>query len=154
MFNIFSLFRTQKVELKVLRFKFTELSTIGELYLNGTLFGYTLEDKDRGLTNAMSLQEIQRIKESKVTCIPYGTYKIELYNSPKHKFLVPLLKEVPGFEYIEIEIGNYSQDSNGCILVGSSFRENMVQNSKVTFNKLMQELVKYKEFSISIQKKV
>ena len=34
--------------------------TIGKLYVNGEFFSNTLEDKDRGLTSAMTLEEINK----------------------------------------------------------------------------------------------
>lgn len=156
MFNPFNLFRksVSMLEIKVVRFQFTEESTIGELYLNGTLFAYTLEDVDRGLVSTMTLDEIKSIKIQNETCIPYGNYDIDLYNSPKHGYLVPLLKNVLGFDMVEMHIGNTKKDTDACILVGSSIRVNMVQNSKITFQKLMNEIVKYNKITISIQKKV
>lgn len=156
MWNPLSIFqkKVSLCELKLLRFQFTDESTIGELYLNGTLFCYTIEDKDRGLSNLWPLDEIREIKQKGITAIPYGTYDIEMYNSPKHKYLVPLLIKVPGFDFTEIHIGNYAKNSEGCILVGSGFIDNMVRNSKLTFMKLMDELVKYDKITISIQRKI
>jgi hypothetical protein len=36
------------------------------------------------------------------TAIPCGRYKVTLFYSPEHKYIVPLLQNVPGFDYIEI----------------------------------------------------
>lgn len=138
-----------KAEIKVIRFKFTDQSTISELYLNGTLLGYTLEDKDRGLDNNMSLEEIKKVKVFGVTAIPVGVYPITLYNSPKHGY-VPLLHNVKGFDMIEIHSGNFPKDSLGCLLVGSSFGQDVVKNSKATMKKLMEELVKYDDIILII----
>ena len=51
--------------------------------------------------------------------IPEGNYKIEMYQSPTHG-LIPLLKNVPGRDMIEIHEGNFEYNSKGCILVGKS----------------------------------
>ena len=51
---------------------------IDKLYVNNEYFSDALEDPDRGLTDSMSLEEIQKIKIKGNTCIPYGTYNITL----------------------------------------------------------------------------
>ncbi len=129
-----------KAEIKVIRFKFTEKSTISELYFNGTLIGYTLEDKDRGLDNSMTLEKIKSIKQYGETAIPTGVYEAEIYQSPSHGTVI-LLKDVKGFSMIEIHVGNFPKDSLGCLLVGSSHGTDVVKNSKATMKKLL-ELVK------------
>lgn len=129
-----------KAELKVIRFKFTEKSTISELYFNGTLIGYTLEDKDRLLDDSMSLDKIKAIKQYGETAIPTGVYEAELYESPTHGTVI-LLKDVKGFSMIEFHVGNFPKDSLGCLLVGSSYGVDVVKNSKATMKKLI-ELVK------------
>ncbi len=50
--------------------------TIGRLYIDGVYFCDTLEDKDRGLTNDMSLQEIKAKKVYSKTAIPSDTYDV------------------------------------------------------------------------------
>ena len=52
--------------------------TIGKLYIDGKYECDTVEDKDRGLTQNMSLEEIKKIKIPNETAIPTGTYKITL----------------------------------------------------------------------------
>ena len=51
--------------------------------------------------------------------IPAGIYRARLYNSPKFGRKVILLSNVPGFDAIEIHVGNDVGDTEGCILVGS-----------------------------------
>jgi hypothetical protein len=143
----------KKAQIKVIRFKFTELSTISEFYLNDRLFGYTLEDRDRGLNDTMSLEEIEKIKVYGVTAIPTGTYNVSLYDSPKHG-RVPLLHNVKGFDMIEIHVGNFPKDSLGCLLLGSSFKEDTVKNSKSTVEKLVSELSLYTDINITIFRKL
>lgn len=71
------------------------------------------------------------VKVKGKTRIPAGTYKIKLRNEGTltqkytqkfpdiHKGML-WIQNVPGFEYIYIHLGNTSQDSEGCILVGNS----------------------------------
>jgi hypothetical protein len=74
--------------------------------------------------------------------IPNGTYKAVRYNSPKNKREVWLLKDVPGYTYVEIHIGNLPHETLGCILVGEYFDKlrgnRAIKNSGATFEKLMQ----------------
>ena len=46
------------MELKLQRNIFTEKSTIGTLFINGVAECFILEDKDRGLNDAMPLSKI------------------------------------------------------------------------------------------------
>ncbi len=106
-------------------------STIGKLIVDDTFFCYTLEDKDRFLeTNP----------EGKVygeTAIPRGTYQIVIDYSKRFKRELPRLLFVPGFEGVRIHPGNTSEDTEGCILVGTSIvNEDFIGNSRVAFNHL------------------
>lgn len=61
--------------------------TLGELYIDGQFFCSTLEDKDRGLTQNMSVEQIKSMKVPGETAIPKGTYKVTLdVVSPKQMF--------------------------------------------------------------------
>ena len=97
--------------------------TIGVLYRNGGFVGFTLED------------EYRETKEPGKTRIPAGTYKITLRTvggfhkryagkfPEMHKGML-WIRDVPGFEYILIHIGNSHGDSAGCILVGDTCAQN------------------------------
>lgn len=121
--------------------------TIGLLYINGKFFCNTIEDKDRGLRSAMSIQEIQNIKVYGETAIPTGTYRIDMSivsnkfkNKSWAKFCngkLPRLLGVKGFDGVLIHVGNTEQDSLGCILVGINNQVGRVNNSTVTFQDLM-----------------
>jgi len=117
------------MNLKLIRKEFTEDSTIGELYVNGTFECYTLEDK---------------VRESKVyarTAIPTGTYKITITYSPRFKRYLPLLHDVPNFSGVRIHTGNHADNTEGCLLVGTAKGKDWISNSKVAFNKLYPQLV-------------
>ena len=79
---------------------------IDKLYINNEYFSDALEDPDRGLTDTMSLEEIQKIKIKGNTCIPYGTYNVTITYSPKFKRNLPLINNVKGFEGIRVHNGN------------------------------------------------
>lgn len=137
--------------IKVIRFDFTgKESTIGELWYNDTLFGYTLEDIDRGLVSSMDLGTIKQIKISATTAIPTGAYRVILNDSQRFKKRMPLLLDVPGYEGVRIHTGNFAKDTEGCILVGSSHGKDLIKNSRSTFAKLMAELEKCERINIII----
>lgn len=124
-----------------------ETYTIGKLYVNGSLFCNTLEDRDRGLKKTDSLTTIKSKKIYGETAIPTGTYEIAMdITSPKYSAVkwyknlcggkMPRLKNVPGFEGILIHPGNTPFDTYGCILVGMNTIKGQVTQSKDTFSKL------------------
>lgn len=126
--------------------------TIGQLYVDGVFFSNTLEDKDRGLTSSMSLEEIKRIKKAGITAIPTGTYKVRMdITSPKYgnrewfinncnKGKVPRLENVPGYVGILIHPGNIAEHTDGCILVGKNDVKGKVTKSKEYFLSLYNKL--------------
>ena len=129
---------------------------IDKLYINGKYFSDALEDPDRGLTDTMSLEEIQKIKIKGNTCIPYGTYNITITYSPRFKKNLPLLNNVKGFDGIRIHSGNKPQDTEGCLLPGFNKVKGQVIDSRVTTDKLIaqiqQSLNKGEKVTITITK--
>jgi len=123
--------------LTVKRTNFTEESTIGELFIDGKFFCYTLEDKDRGLTDSMSLAEIKLRKIFGITCIPYGKYKVVLSMSPKFGKILPEIQGVKGYSGIRIHTGNTAKDSLGCLLVGKKKAFNQIFESTAAMRELM-----------------
>jgi hypothetical protein len=114
--------------------------TIGDLYIDGNWFSNTVEDKDRGLDDSMTVDEIKKKKVYGETAIPYGTYKVSITYSPKFKKNLPLVEGVKGFEGIRIHSGNTAKDSLGCIIVGKNKKVGMVLDSRATMEKLMKVL--------------
>lgn len=106
--------------------------TIGKLYIDGKYFCDTLEDKDRGLNDNMSVDKILSIKVKHETAIPTGTYNIDITYSPKFKKQLPLILNVKGFEGIRVHSGNSDKDSSGCIILGQNKVVGKVINSRVT----------------------
>lgn len=122
----------------------------GKLYIDGTYQCDVIEDTDRGLTNEMSITEIQSKKVYGETAIPKGTYQITLdVVSPKFKDRswatfcegkLPRLLDVPGFEGVLIHTGNEASNSLGCLLVGQKTKDGWVSNSTQTFKNLYYKL--------------
>lgn len=123
------------MELVLHRTTATKKSTIGELFVDGVLECYTLEDVVRDLgPNG----------EGKVwgqTAIPAGTYEVVLNLSPKFGRIMPRLLGVPFFDGILIHKGNTDNDTHGCILVGDEPGEDVIRKSTPAFDRLYPKLV-------------
>lgn len=117
------------MKLEVLRFSSGEDSTSGLLFdvsNEREFLAYTLED------------EYRDSKKYGETRIPAGTYKIQLrtvggfhqkYSTrfyDIHKGMLHVT-DVPGFEYILIHCGNTDEHTHGCLLVGDTQHNNMVE---------------------------
>lgn len=108
---------------------------IGELSVDGQWECFTLENRD--------------------LAIPLGTYKVEIYDSPHAGHLLPILKDVPGRDSIEIHSGNKASDSKGCILVGANHTTDILTDSRLAFAHLFPQIEKAcksgEDVSITIQ---
>ena len=138
--------------------------TIGNLYINGKWFSNTLEDKDRGLKDSMSLTEIKTLKKPRITAIPTGTYEITLnIVSPKfsqYPFYnsinggrVPRLLNVKGFDGILIHVMDGPKGANlseGCIGVGRNLIKGGLLQGKEYYKKLY-DILKNSKDKITIK---
>lgn len=118
------------MRIEVRRSWYTSRSTVGELYLNGQFFCYTLEPPKRDV---------------KPRAIPVGTYDLSLRFSERFSRLMPHVESVPGFGGILIHWGNYPKDTEGCLLVGSTHETDFVGNSRSSFDRLWAELQEARE---------
>jgi hypothetical protein len=130
------------MNLELIRKEFTDKSTIGELYINGKFFCFTLEDKDRGLQSTDPLILINTKKIWGETAIPYGTYEVKLTMSNRFKRVLPILLNVKGYTGVRIHRGNTAEHSHGCPLVGYKKAYNTIFESTKAENDLMKELSK------------
>ncbi len=128
------------MELKVIRNKFTEHSTMGDLLVNGVFECHTLEDKERGLNQQMSLADIQAKKVFGLTAIPYGKYEVAITFSAHFQKLLPLIMGVKGFDGVRIHSGNRPEDTEGCLLLGTTEGVDFVSNSRDAFKSFMEKL--------------
>lgn len=134
------------MELTLKRVALENTYTIGKLYIDGTYFCDTIEDKVRDLNKDGDLNDLGECKISSLTAIPYGKYEVTLkVKSPKYSVrptynwcggYLPRLINVQHFEGILIHAGNTADDSAGCILVGENKVKGQVINSMVTLKKL------------------
>ena len=116
----------------------TDVSTIGELYIDGIFQCYTLEDIERD------------VKIKSETAIAKGKYKIMITLSNRFKKYMPLLLNVPNFEGVRIHSGNTNHDTEGCILVGQTRSKDFIGQSRKAFDKLFKKLETAKEITIEI----
>lgn len=118
------------MEIKVTRFYKGKDYCIGRMLIDGKYVCDVLEDKDRGLSDSMTIEEIKKKKVYGETAIPTGKYKVVLDYSPKFKKILPHVLDVKGFEGIRIHSGNDKEDTFGCLLVGYNRQKGKVLNSR------------------------
>lgn len=118
----------------------TSNSTISNVTVDGVWQCFALEDRDRGLKDSMTEDEIKKIKVWGQTAIPEGKYRVGLHKSPKFKKTLPHLHKVKGFEYILIHGGNFPADTHGCLLPGTGRAKDMVTNSRVAYEALNKKI--------------
>lgn len=95
--------------MKLTRLMDNETLTLGQLLDDqSVIVCKTLELPDKG-------------NQHTVSRIPAGTYICRRYHSPKRGYDVFELQDVPGRDAIEIHIGNWPKNTDGCVLVGTSF---------------------------------
>lgn len=128
------------MQLIVKRKWFTDKSTIGELWVNGSFFCYTLEDTDRGLIKTQPITEIAQKKLFGKTAIPYGLYDLAMTFSNRFQAYMPQVLNVPCFEGIRIHAGNKPEHTEGCLLVGKTKDVDFIGESKSTFSELLKLL--------------
>lgn len=101
------------------------------MFVDGAFFCYTLEPPKR--------------ENIKPRAIPPGTYELTIRFSPKHGRLIPHVENVPGFSEIEIHIGNYPKDTEGCCLVGTTRSLDFVGGSHGAFDTLFAKMLEASE---------
>ncbi|MDY6302426.1 MAG: DUF5675 family protein [Bacteroidales bacterium] len=141
------------MELKIKRIARKDTYTIGYLLMQDRQNGQwvklcdTIEDKDRGLKQSMTLAEIARIKVKHKTAIPTGRYRIRLdvvspkfAQKPLYKDFcggrIPRFEDVKGFDGICMHSGVDADSSSGCPIVGENKVVGKVVNSWATFKRV------------------
>ena len=74
------------------------------------------------------------------TAIPEGTYPLVISKSPSFKMWLPLL----------LGVGNYPDDTQGCILVGENRVKGMVVNSRIWLHRLINAITAARDRDESI----
>ena len=123
---------------------------VGRIFIDGVLCGNTLEDCDRGLSEAMDERTIRNRKVYGKTAIPRGRYTIDMDTvSPKFskkKFYMdvcqgklPRIKNVKGFEGILLHVADGPKGADlleGCIGVGWNRVKGQLCEGKDVFTKI------------------
>jgi len=129
-----------KMLIEVKRFEFKDTHTVGKMYVDGIYECYTLEDAVRNGTKVLGK-----------TAIPIGTYKLIIDASTRFKQDMPHILDVPDFTGVRIHAGNTSADTDGCILLGSTWAgKDFIGNSKIAYKKFFDKLKQNKTVSITI----
>ena len=116
---------------------FTDKSTVGKLIME-ELEIFILEDRARN------------VKIYGETCIPAGTYQLEIRQSGRYGRPMPYLLNVPFYEGIMIHWGNFPKDTNGCLLTGTTHPTvDMVGESKKAFDLLYPKIEKSLEKGVT-----
>lgn len=117
------------MDIKIRRFEFGTTYTIGKMYIDGVYYCFTLEDK------------VREVKVQNATAIPYGTYTVIIDRSTRFGRDMPHVLDVSGFEGVRIHTGNTSADTEGCILLGTTWAgKDFVGGSKLAFDPFMEKL--------------
>ena len=147
------------MELKIKRIARKADYTIGHLLMQDKQNGQwvklcdTIEDKDRGLRQSMTLAEINRIKVKHKTAIPTGRYRIRMdivsakfASKPLYKEFcggkIPRFENVKGFDGICMHSGIDADSSSGCPIVGENKVVGKVINSWATFKRVYRVLLR------------
>lgn len=123
---------------------------VGRLYIDGHLVCNSLEDEDRGLSDAMDERTIRNRKIYGKTAIPRGRYTIDMETvSPKFskkqfymevcQGKLPRLKNVKGFEGILLHVADGPKGADlleGCIGVGLNRVKGQLCEGEETFKKI------------------
>jgi hypothetical protein len=116
------------MDLTIIRTILSEKSTIGELSIDSKFLMYSLEDC------------VRAVKIPGRTAISYGRFQMIINRSQRFGYDTPLLLAVPNFTAVRIHRGNGPDDTEGCILVGRVKGNNVIGESKLAFDALMEIL--------------
>lgn len=133
------------LKITVERKYYKENYTIGNMFIDGVWFCNTLEDKDRGLNQSLSLSQNKKLKVYSQTAIPKGIYNVTVVYWAKHRINVPFLHDVPAFTGILIHNGVNQNYTEGCILVGLNTIKGQLTSGKkymVELTNIIQEAIK------------
>ena len=137
----------KKPVIQVIREGFTDTSTYGKMYINGSFFCYTLEDIVRPFG----------VKVYGKTAIPKGLYNVNVTYSGHFRRHMPILYNMPNryelrgggiaFSGVRIHGGNTAKDTHGCILVAKKrIDEDTIQGTaEEAVTKKIYELLKEDE---------
>ena len=102
----------------------------------------------------VTCEDLWRDNQRSISCIPVGSYRCVEHDSPRFGSTY-LVTNVPGRSHILFHPGNRHVDTEGCILVGSSFSNSWggsgITNSRLGFSNFLRLLREHKEFILLVQ---
>lgn len=98
-----------------------------------------VSDKKKGSFECYTLENPDLNNQKNISCIPPGEYTafIRDKSTSRWDYDVIELKNVPGRSFIQIHIGNFSENTQGCILPGVHLGKNAVWKSGEAMKELM-----------------
>ena len=120
------------MDITIIRDTFSDTTTIGKFYIDGKYQCETLEDVIRP----------DKVKVYGETAIPRGEYEVVINFSEKYQRPMIQIMNVPMFEGIRIHSGNKAEDTEGCILVGTSRSNDWIAGSKLAYKPLFEKIDK------------
>lgn len=126
------------MKIDVRRFEYGSDWTVGKLYIDGVYECYTLE------------REV--FPHTRKPAVPKGTYALVIDDSTRFAQPMPHILDVPGYEGIRIHWGNTDKDTEGCILVGTTWAGvDFIGNSRVAFASLFEKMKEADAMTIEIK---
>ena len=93
---------------------------------------YSLEDEDRHLETNLEAKVLGK------TAIPRGRYRLKVTFSPHFNKMMTLVEGVPGYAGVRIHGGNKAEDSEGCILVGTTLTTDGIRDCAAAVHEIEQ----------------
>ena len=125
-----------------------------KLIRNNKTFYYTFGTLSNDEFTCFTLERPDKNNAPDISCIPVGVYTCKRVNSPKFGDTFQVM-DVPNRDHILIHSGNTVEDVHGCIELGMKQGvlngEFAVLNSKVAFQKFMEQNIGYDEFTLVVK---
>ena len=109
--------------------------------------------RDDGTVQCVTLELPWRDNAHGVSCIPAGIYKAFRFNSPHIGYELFQLANVPDRVGIDIHIGNFPKDTEGCVLVGTTVGADnaSIEGSRTAFAGFMQLWTGVDRFDLTVE---
>ena len=131
------------MNLTLLRLEELGAETLGVMFVEKRVECFTLEPPWRG-------------NEPGRSCVPTGLYLVKPSFYHRGGYRAFELQNVPGRERVLIHIGNTTNDTTGCILVGTRpgtlYGLRAVLESKAAFKRLTEKLQGLDDFTLTIRR--
>ena len=121
----------KSIRLKLERFLFSEKSTIGILQHNGDVLCYTLEP-------SLLSKKLNNEGTYSATVAPTPSWS-RFFGDRRYEYQIRL-EDTDERKGILIHIGNTPKNTEGCILVGSTYGHDIVYGSEVCYSRLVEFL--------------